>query len=186
MSSLQMQGVAKRFGSIEALRDVNLEVQSGEFFALLGPSAAGKTTTLRTIAGLETSDAGTVTFAGKDVTHSPVQGRDIAMIFQSFALYPHLTIRDNLAYPLKEARLDAAIQEKICVRVSDACKAYDLREGPIHAELRINQEDIWIIEIAARTIGGQCARLLQFGAGKSLEELVLGQILFGFPTTFIY
>ncbi len=108
MSSLQMQGVAKRFGSIEALRDVNLEVQSGEFFALLGPSAAGKTTTLRTIAGLETSDAGTVTFAGKDVTHSPVQGRDIAMIFQSFALYPHLTIRDNLAYPLKEARLDAA------------------------------------------------------------------------------
>jgi len=119
MSSLQMQGVAKSFGSIKALRDVNLEVQSGEFFALLGPSAAGKTTTLRTIAGLERSDTGTVTFAGKDVTHSPVQGRDIAMIFQSFALYPHLTTRDNLAYPLKEARLDAA---EIDLRVGETAE----------------------------------------------------------------
>ncbi len=108
MSALTMQGIAKRFGTIEALRDISLDVQSGEFFALLGPSAAGKTTTLRTIAGLETPDAGTVVFAGQDVTHSPVQGRDIAMIFQSFALYPHLSIRDNLAYPLREARVEAS------------------------------------------------------------------------------
>jgi len=107
MSALLMQGVAKRFGTIEALRDLNLDVQAGEFFALLGPSAAGKTTTLRTIAGLATPDAGTVVFAGQDVTRSPVQGRDISMIFQSFALYPHLSTRDNLAYPLKEARLEA-------------------------------------------------------------------------------
>lgn len=116
MSVLLLQGVAKRFGSIEALRGVDLAVQSGEFFALLGPSAAGKTTTLRTIAGLERPDEGSVIFDGQDVTQSPVQGRDISMIFQSFALYPHLSIRENLAYPLKEARLDGA---EVARRVSE-------------------------------------------------------------------
>lgn len=104
MSDLRLTGVVKRFGSITALNGVSLEVEAGEFFCLLGPSAAGKTTTLRTIAGLEELDAGTVEFAGKDVTHAPVQGREMGMIFQTFALYPHLTAYDNLAYPLREAR----------------------------------------------------------------------------------
>src|SRR5690606_22534319 len=77
----------------------------GEFFVILGPSAAGKTTTLRSIAGLERPDGGSIVFGGQDVTHAPVQGRGMSMIFQTFALYPHLSTFDNLAYPLREQKV---------------------------------------------------------------------------------
>ncbi|MEM7025209.1 MAG: ABC transporter ATP-binding protein [Pseudomonadota bacterium] len=102
MSQLQIRGLAKSYGRVVALDGLDLEVAAGEFFVILGPSAAGKTTTLRAIAGLEQLDAGQIVFAGDDVTDAPVQGRDMAMIFQTFALYPHLTTHDNLAYPLRE------------------------------------------------------------------------------------
>jgi len=104
MADLRLQGLVKRYGDVTALNGVDFDVRSGEFFAILGPSAAGKTTTLRTIAGLERPEAGSVTFDGRDLTHAPVQGRGMAMIFQTFALYPHLTVRDNLAYPLKQRK----------------------------------------------------------------------------------
>ena len=103
MTDLRVAGLVKRYGRITALDGLSFDVQAGEFFCLLGPSAAGKTTTLRAISGLERLDAGCVEFAGRDLTAAPVQGRGIAMIFQTFALYPHLTIRQNLAYPLREA-----------------------------------------------------------------------------------
>jgi multiple sugar transport system ATP-binding protein len=108
MSALRITGLAKRYGSVTALDGLDLEVADGEFFVILGPSAAGKTTTLRAIAGLERPDAGRILFAGQDVTHAPVQGRDMAMIFQTFALYPHLSTFDNLAYPLRERRVAGA------------------------------------------------------------------------------
>jgi multiple sugar transport system ATP-binding protein len=108
MSALRIAGLAKRYGSVIALDGLDLEVADGEFFVILGPSAAGKTTTLRAIAGLERADAGRILFAGQDVTHAPVQGRDMAMIFQTFALYPHLSTFDNLAYPLRERRVARA------------------------------------------------------------------------------
>ncbi|MFO1036833.1 MAG: ABC transporter ATP-binding protein [Geminicoccaceae bacterium] len=108
MSDLRLDGVTKRFGRVTALSDMSLEVRDGEFFCLLGPSAAGKTTTLRVIAGLERPDTGRVFFRGKDVTDAPVQGRGMAMVFQTFALYPHLSVRENLAYPLREAGASAA------------------------------------------------------------------------------
>jgi multiple sugar transport system ATP-binding protein len=108
MAELQIRGLTKRFGDVRALDGVDLDVAAGEFFVILGPSAAGKTTTLRTIAGLERPDAGTIAFAGQDVTHAPVQGRGMSMIFQTFALYPHLSTFDNLAYPLREQRVAAA------------------------------------------------------------------------------
>ena len=106
MSDLRITGLSKSYGDVAALRGLDLTVAAGEFFAILGPSAAGKTTTLRSIAGLERPDAGRVHFAGRDVTDDPVQGRDMAMIFQTFALYPHLSTFANLAYPLREAGLD--------------------------------------------------------------------------------
>ena len=106
MSDLRLAGLTKRYGDVAALRGLDLDVHAGEFFCLLGPSAAGKTTTLRTIAGLERVDEGRIVFAGQDLTEAPVQGRDMAMIFQTFALYPHLTVRDNFAYPLREAGVD--------------------------------------------------------------------------------
>jgi multiple sugar transport system ATP-binding protein len=103
VADLRVTGIAKRYGRVSALNGVDLAVASGEFFVILGPSAAGKTTLLRTIAGLERPDAGTIAFAGQDITRAPVQGRDMAMIFQTFALYPHLATFDNLAYPLRES-----------------------------------------------------------------------------------
>ena len=106
MSDLRVEGLVKRYGRVQALDGVSFAVEAGEFFCLLGPSAAGKTTTLRAIAGLERLDAGRVRFAGRDITDDPVQGRGMAMIFQTFALYPHLTVKENLAYPLREAKVD--------------------------------------------------------------------------------
>lgn len=80
-------------------------------------------------------------------------------------------------YYIMPSRLAPAYQERVVARVAGACRAYGLREGPVHAELRVNSEDVWVIEIAARTIGGDCARLLDFGTGRSLEELVLSHSL---------
>ncbi len=105
LGQLILDGVVKRFGKIEALRQVDLEVRDGEFFVILGPSAAGKTTTLRAIAGLEKLDAGRIVLDGEDMAGIPVQHRGIAMVFQSFALYPHLSTEQNLAYPLREQKM---------------------------------------------------------------------------------
>ena len=104
MPQLQVRGLSKRFGDIRALDGIDLDVAAGEFFVILGPSAAGKTTALRSIAGLERPDAGVIVFGDQDVTHAPVQGRGMSMIFQTFALYPHLSTFDNLAYPLREQK----------------------------------------------------------------------------------
>lgn len=108
MSELRVENLVKRYGAVTALDGLDLEVAKGEFFCLLGPSAAGKTTTLRTIAGLERPESGRIRFAGRDVTEAPVQGRGMGMVFQTFALYPHLSVRENLAYPLREAGLGRA------------------------------------------------------------------------------
>jgi multiple sugar transport system ATP-binding protein len=105
---LAISDLHKRFGAVEALRGVNLAVGAGEFFAILGPSGAGKTTLLRIIAGIERADAGRVLLAGRDVAELPVRARNTAMVFQTFALYPHLTAFENLAYPLREQRLPGA------------------------------------------------------------------------------
>lgn len=107
MPELAIAGLHKRFDRVQALDGVDLTVAAGQFFVVLGPSAAGKTTLLRTIAGLERPDAGRIVFGGEDMTGRPVRGRDMAMIFQTFALYPHLTVFDNIAYPLREAKVPA-------------------------------------------------------------------------------
>lgn len=108
MPDLRLSGIVKRFQDLVALDGLDLEVERGEFYCLFGPSAAGKTTTLRTIAGLTRPDSGSVHFGGADIAHAPVQGRDMAMVFQNFALYPHLSVYDNLAYPLRERGEDRA------------------------------------------------------------------------------
>jgi multiple sugar transport system ATP-binding protein len=102
---LTISDIAKRFGSVEALRGASFQAEPGEFFALLGPSGAGKTTLLRIIAGIDQPDRGRVLLDGRDVADLPVRARDTAMVFQTFALYPHLSTLENLAYPLREARV---------------------------------------------------------------------------------
>ena len=101
MANVALRHVSKRFGQIEAVRDLSLAVHDGEFVVLLGPSGAGKTTTLRLISGLERSDEGSISIDGRDVTRDPPGTRDIAFVFQQFSLYPHLSVYDNLAFPLR-------------------------------------------------------------------------------------
>jgi len=99
---LTLAEVTKTFGSVRALAGLSFAVPEGCFFALFGPSSVGKTTTLRAIAGLVQPDTGSIHIAGTDVSRAPIKGRGVSMVFQSFALYPHLTVAQNLAYPLVE------------------------------------------------------------------------------------
>ncbi|MFO7320271.1 MAG: ABC transporter ATP-binding protein [Chloroflexota bacterium] len=101
MAKVILDKVTRRFGSVVAVDQVSLDIHDGEFIALLGPSGCGKTTTLRLIAGLEQADGGRIFIGDRDVTHLPPRDRDIAMVFQDYALYPHMTILENIGYPLK-------------------------------------------------------------------------------------
>jgi multiple sugar transport system ATP-binding protein len=107
MVGLAVESIVKRFGDVHAVKDVSLTVAPGEFVSLVGPSGCGKTTLMRIVAGLERPDGGCVSIAGRDVTGLRAADRDVAMVFQSYALYPHLTARQNIAVPLVMRRLDA-------------------------------------------------------------------------------
>jgi multiple sugar transport system ATP-binding protein len=116
--SVRLEGLQKRFGrgarSIEAVRNLSLEIGEREFFTFVGPSGCGKTTTLRMIAGLETPTAGRIWFGDTDVTALPPQKRDIAMVFQDIALFPYMTVRQNIGYPLRIGGLPRAqVDEKV-------------------------------------------------------------------------
>ncbi len=106
MAEVILQGLTKAFGATRALSDVGLTIPDGAFVVLLGPTGAGKTTTLRLIAGLETPDAGDIRIAGASVLNDMPAERDVAMVFQQYSLYPHLTVRDNLAFPLRSPILN--------------------------------------------------------------------------------
>ena len=102
MPDVELRGVSKRFGDVLAVDDVDLVVEEGEFLSLLGPSGCGKTTTLRMIAGFERPDEGRVLIGGRDVTELPAHKRESNTVFQSYALFPHLSVLDNVAYGLKQ------------------------------------------------------------------------------------
>lgn len=104
MARIHLEGLRKTFGSVVAVDDLTLTIADGEFFALLGPSGCGKTTTLRLIAGLERPTGGRIFIGDRDVTDLPPQARDVAMVFQDYALYPHMTVLENIGYPLKVRR----------------------------------------------------------------------------------
>ncbi|HLX28549.1 MAG TPA: ABC transporter ATP-binding protein [Casimicrobiaceae bacterium] len=112
-----MRGIVKRHGTFTALSGIDLDIEPGEFFALLGPSGSGKTTTLRILAGLEPLDEGRVLLDGEDVTAREPGARDVAMVFQSYALYPHMSVFDNIAFPL---RMIATPKDEVERAVRDA------------------------------------------------------------------
>ncbi len=116
MASLTLEGVKKQFGTVTAVEGVNLTIADGEFVALLGPSGCGKTTTLRMIAGLELPNEGRISIGGTDVTQLPPRARDISMVFQDYALYPHMTVLENVGYPLK---VRGVPQDKLRSRVAE-------------------------------------------------------------------
>lgn len=111
---ITLSGVSKRYGDILAINDVSLVIEDGEFFTLVGPSGCGKTTTLRTIAGFESLSAGTVGIAGTDVTDESPNHRNVGMVFQDFALFPHMTVAENIAYGLEvDGGTDTAIIDDV-------------------------------------------------------------------------
>src|ERR1700732_2851731 len=103
--ALTLAGVAKAHGEVAVLRGLDIEVLEGELFVLLGPSGCGKTTLLRAIAGLAELDAGRILLGDTDITAVPAEARNVAMVFQDYALYPHMTVRNNLAFGLKRHRV---------------------------------------------------------------------------------
>jgi len=116
MAELRIEHVDKRFGDVQAVAGLSLDIGSGEFIVLLGPSGAGKTTTLRLVAGLERPDAGRVWIGGRDATDIAPALRDVTFVFQQYSLYPHLSVFDNLAFPLRSPLRrvpEAALREKV-------------------------------------------------------------------------
>ncbi|HWJ88069.1 MAG TPA: sn-glycerol-3-phosphate ABC transporter ATP-binding protein UgpC [Pelagibacterium sp.] len=123
MTALELKGIKKAYGSVDVLHGIDLAVEDGEFVIFVGPSGCGKSTLLRIIAGLEDATAGTVEIAGKVVNATPPAKRGIAMVFQSYALYPHLTVRGNMSLAMKQ---EGAAKSEIDERVAVASKMLGL------------------------------------------------------------
>ena len=125
MAAIDIVGLEKSFGTVRVLRDINLSISDGEFLVLVGPSGCGKSTLLRLLAGLETANAGRILIEGRDVTDLPAKSRDIAMVFQSYALYPHMTVAENMAFSLRVRKVEKRIIDE---RVRAAAVALNLTD----------------------------------------------------------
>ncbi|SAL65353.1 ABC spermidine/putrescine transporter, ATPase subunit [Caballeronia arvi] len=131
MTHLTLQAVTKRFQSACAVDHVDLAVPDGKLVCFLGPSGCGKTTLLRIIAGLETATSGTVAFAGRDLTHVPANQRDFGMVFQSLALFPHMTVAQNIAYPLRLRRVAKDAQAARVAELLDLIQLPHMADRPV-------------------------------------------------------
>ena len=122
---IRLNNIAVKFGDFTALHDINVHVEEGEFFTFLGPSGCGKTTTLRTITGFIEPVEGSVVVKGEDITHVPIEERNIGIVFQSYALFPTMTVYDNIAFGLKLKKLS---KKEIDARVRDIAEKVDLSD----------------------------------------------------------
>jgi multiple sugar transport system ATP-binding protein len=125
MGRIQLNQVTKKFGSVQVIPPLDLTIEDGEFTVFVGPSGCGKSTLLRLIAGLEDMTSGHIAIDGQDATNVPPAKRGLAMVFQSYALYPHMSVRKNIAFPLRMAKMDKAEQDR---RIEAAAKALNLTD----------------------------------------------------------
>src|SRR5262245_38600145 len=123
MAAIEIRSLIKRYGATQVVHGIDLSVQDGEFVVLVGPSGCGKSTTLRMIAGLEEIDGGTISIAGRVVNHLQPKDRNIAMVFQNYAIYPHMSVAENIAFGLYTAKLDKREKRR---RVEDVAKVLGL------------------------------------------------------------
>src|SRR3989449_9150258 len=120
MALLDIQGVTRRFGDFTAVDNVSLAIEAGEFFTLLGPSGCGKTTLLRMIAGFDLPDGGRILLNGEDLADRPPEARPVRTVFQSYALFPHMTVEGNVAFPLQMAKTpDGDMGPKVAAALED-------------------------------------------------------------------
>jgi multiple sugar transport system ATP-binding protein len=125
MPFLQLNNIVKEFGPVRTIKGVDLGIEKGEFIVFVGPSGCGKSTLLRLIAGLETITSGSLHLDGREITNLPSSKRDLAMVFQSYALYPHMTVFDNMSFALKLAKVDPAVRKE---KVERAAKILNLTQ----------------------------------------------------------
>jgi multiple sugar transport system ATP-binding protein len=158
MADIVLRRVCKYFGEIEAVHDLSLNIADGEFVVLLGPTGAGKTTTLRLVAGLEYPDSGAISIDGQDVTRQPPAARDVAFVFQQYSLYPHLTVYDNLAFPLRSPA----------------------RSTP-EAQIRKRVEEIAALLHIETKLGSRSTRL----SGGEMQRVAIGRALVREPAIYL-
>ena len=125
MYSVDLINLTKKWGKVTAVNDVNLHIEEGEFVVLLGPSGCGKTTTMRLVAGLEEITSGEIKIGDQIVNEIDPRKRDVSMVFQNYSLFPHMSVRNNIAYPLKMKKIPSAEQEK---KINDVSKLVELQD----------------------------------------------------------
>jgi multiple sugar transport system ATP-binding protein len=158
MADIALSNVSKHFGKVDAVRDLSIEIADGEFVVLLGPTGAGKTTILRLIAGLERPDSGSLHMNGRDMTGAEPAARDVTFVFQQYSLYPHLSVYDNLAFPLRSP-LRRTSEEEIKTRVTEIARL-----------LRIEDK-----------LGNQATRL----SGGQMQRVAIGRALVRQPQIYL-
>jgi spermidine/putrescine transport system ATP-binding protein len=188
-SGITLEGVTKRFGSVEAVRSVSLEIREGEFFSLLGPSGCGKTTSLRMIGGFEQPDEGRILLRGVDVTPVPPNRRNVNMVFQHYALFPHMSIGDNIAFGMRLKRVGKGEQRD---RVSEMLRIVRLEGLEKRKPGQLSGGQQQRVALARALVNRPAALLLDEPLGaldvklRKQMQLELKRIQSELGTTFVY
>ena len=188
-AAIALEGVTRRFGKLDAVHDVSLEIADGEFFSLLGPSGCGKTTTLRMIAGFEVPDEGRILLQGRDVTFVPANRRPLNMVFQQYALFPHMSIYDNVAFGLKVKRVPRGEHDG---RVREMLRVVELEGLEKRRPRQLSGGQQQRVALARALVNNPAALLLDEPLGaldvklRKLMQLELKRIQAELGTTFVY
>lgn len=183
MSGLILENVEKHYGSACAVKDVNLHLPEGKLVCFLGPSGCGKTTLLRMIAGLETLTGGEIRLDGEDIGHTPAHQRNFGMVFQSLALFPHMTVGENIAYPLKLRGVSKADQQARVVELLELIQLKEMIDRPVAklsggqrqrvaiARVMLKDAPILLLDEATSALDSEVEAAIQ----ESLTELMKGK-----------